>query len=55
MVATTVRLTVVVTAVPPLVPVTVIACAPDGNAMLGAVAMVRVTVDAVEPVSVTLP
>ena len=43
-VAVTVRLTVVVTAAPPPVPVTVIACAPEGNAMLGAVVMVRVTV-----------
>jgi hypothetical protein len=54
-VAVTVRLTVVVIAVLPLVPVTVMACAPEGNAMLAAVVMVRVTVDGVDPVSETLP
>jgi hypothetical protein len=54
LVVVTVRLTVVVSVVAPLVPVTVIACALDGNAMFAAVVMVRTTVDADEPLSVTL-
>ena len=39
----TVRLTVALTTVLPLVPATVIACTPEGNAMLAAVVMVKVT------------
>ena len=52
-VAVTVRFTVVVTTVLPLVPVTV--TAPALGAMLGAVVIVNVTVDGVEPLRVTLP
>ena len=57
LVVVTVRLTVAVTADVPLVPVTVIACAPEGNAMLATVVMARVTgiVCAGLPSSVTLP
>ena len=44
MVAVTVRLTAAVFVELPLVPVTVMACAPEGNAMFAAVVMVKVTV-----------
>jgi predicted small integral membrane protein len=44
LVALTVRLTVAVLVELPLVPVTVMACAPEGNAMFAAVVMVKVTV-----------
>jgi hypothetical protein len=50
----TVRLTDVVADVVPLVPVTVIACAPDGIAIFAAVEIVMTTVAALEPFSVTL-
>ena len=57
LVVVTVMLTVAVTADAPLVPVTVIACAPEGSAMLAAVVIVRATgiVCAGLPSSVTLP
>src|SRR5580693_3295505 len=57
LVVVTVRLTVAVTADAPLVPVTVIACAPEGSAMLAAVVIVTVTVlvSVWTPSSVTLP
>ena len=57
LVAVTVKLTGAVIAVLPLVPVTVIACAPEGRAMLAAVATVRATfiVCAGLPSRVTLP
>jgi hypothetical protein len=42
-VAVTVRLTVVVTVALPLVPETVIVCAPEGRVMFAAVAMVTTT------------
>src|ERR1700720_3225587 len=56
LVAVTVRLTVVVSLLVLLEPVTVIACAPEGSAMLAAMEMLRVTpmVWAGLPSSVTL-
>ena len=55
LVVVTVRLTVAVTAELPLVPVTVIACAPEGNAMLAKVVIVSVACWEPLPLSVTLP
>ena len=56
LVAVTVRLTCAVCDVPPVplaVPVTVMACAPEGSAILAAVVMVKVTVWELVPSSVT--
>lgn len=50
----TVRFTGVVIDAEPLVPVTVMACAPDGIAIFAAVEIVMTTVAALEPFSVTL-
>lgn len=52
--AVTVRLTGVEIDAAPLVPVTVIACAPVGSAIFAVVVIVMMTVEAVEPLSVTL-
>jgi len=51
----TMRLTVAEPDALPLVPVTVMFCAPEGSAIFGAVVTVKITVDALVPFKLTLP